>query len=104
MKQDLKRRLVAEALGTALLLATVVGSGIMGEHLAGGNVALALLVNTLATGAILVALVAALGPLSGAHLNPAVTLAAAAVRELPWRDVPAYLIAQLFGAFAGTAA
>jgi glycerol uptake facilitator-like aquaporin len=101
---DLPRRAASEALGTTLLLATVVGSGIMGERLAGGNVALALLANTLATGAILVALVAALGPLSGAHMNPAVTLAAAAVRELPWRDVPAYVGAQLFGAFAGTAA
>jgi glycerol uptake facilitator-like aquaporin len=101
---DLRRRAAVEALGTALLLATVVGSGIMGERLAGGNIALALLANTLATGAILVALVAALGPLSGAHLNPAVTLAFAAVNDLAWREVPAYVAAQVSGAFAGAAA
>ena len=101
---DLRRRAAVEALGTALLLATVIGSGIMGERLAGGNVGLALLANTLATGAILVALVAALGPLSGAHLNPAVTLATAAVNDLPWREVPAYVAAQVSGAFAGAAA
>lgn len=100
----LPRRCAGEALGTALLLATVIGSGIMGERLAGGNVALALLANTLATGAILVALVASLEPLSGAHLNPAVTLALASARAFAWRDVPAYLAAQLTGAFAGVAA
>jgi glycerol uptake facilitator-like aquaporin len=98
---DLGRRTAVEAVGTALLLATVVGSGIMGERLAGGNVAIALLANTLATGAILIALVAALGPLSGAHLNPVVTLSSAVGRELAWRDVPAYVGAQLVGAFAG---
>jgi glycerol uptake facilitator-like aquaporin len=86
-----------------MLLATVIGSGIMGERLAGGNVAVALLANTLATGAILVALVSALGPLSGAHLNPVVTLASAAAREFSWREVPAYAAAQLLGAFSGTA-
>jgi glycerol uptake facilitator-like aquaporin len=97
----LPRRLVAEAVGTALLLATVVGSGIMGENLAGGNVAIALLANTLATGAALVALMLTFGPISGAHFNPVVTLADAAQRGLPWRDVPGYLIAQVAGAFVG---
>jgi glycerol uptake facilitator-like aquaporin len=98
------RRVAAEALGTALLLATVVGSGIMGERLCGGNVAVALLANTLATGAGLVALILAFGPISGAHFNPAVTLAAAAQGGLAWRDVPGYVVAQLLGAFAGVAA
>jgi glycerol uptake facilitator-like aquaporin len=98
------RKLVAEALGTALLLATVVGSGIMGESLAGGNVAIALLANTLATGAALVCLILTFGPISGAHFNPAVTLADASQRGLPWREVPGYLIAQILGAFAGVAA
>jgi glycerol uptake facilitator-like aquaporin len=94
---SLGRRLVAEALGTALLLAIVVGSGIMGERLAGGNVAVALLANTLATGAGLVALILAFGPISGAHFNPVVTLADAWQGGLPWRDVPAYLATQLAG-------
>ena len=98
------RRVVAEALGTALLLAAVVGSGIMGEQLAGGNVAIALLANTIATGAALVALILTLGPISGAHFNPAVTLADAWQSGLAWRDVPAYLAAQIGGAFAGVAA
>src|SRR5271163_3611520 len=97
----LLRRLVAEALGTALLLATVVGSGIMGDNLAGGNVAIALLANTLATGAGLVALILTFGPISGAHLNPAVTLADASQGGLAWRDVPVYVVAQVTGAFAG---
>jgi glycerol uptake facilitator-like aquaporin len=97
------RRVVAEALGTAFLLAAVVGSGIMGERLAGGNVAIALLANTLATGAILVALILTFGPISGAHLNPAVTLADASWGGLPWREVPAYIAAQIAGAFAGVA-
>jgi glycerol uptake facilitator-like aquaporin len=96
-------RAVAEALGTALLLAAVVGSGIMGERLAGGNVAIALLANTLATGAALVALILTFGPISGAHFNPAVTLADAWQGGLAWRDVPAYLAAQIGGAFAGVA-
>jgi glycerol uptake facilitator-like aquaporin len=100
---DLARRVVAEALGTALLLATVVGSGIMGERLAGGNVAIALLANTIATGAGLVALILAFGPISGAHFNPAVTLADASRGELAWREVPAYVITQLAGAFSGVA-
>jgi glycerol uptake facilitator-like aquaporin len=86
------------------LLATVVGSGIMGEQLAGGNVAIALLANTLATGAVLVALILAFGPISGAHMNPAVTLSAAMEKELPWRDVPGYVVAQVVGAFGGVAA
>jgi glycerol uptake facilitator-like aquaporin len=100
---SLARRAVAEALGTALLLATVIGSGIMGERLSGGNVALALLANTLATGAGLVALILTFGPISGAHFNPAVTLADAVQGGTTWRDVPAYLLAQLGGAFAGAA-
>ena len=98
------RRAVAEALGTAFLLAAVVGSGIMGEQLAGGNVAIALLANTIATGAALVALILAFGPISGAHFNPAVSLADAWQRGLPWRDVPVYVAAQIAGAFAGVAA
>jgi glycerol uptake facilitator-like aquaporin len=97
------RKLVAEALGTALLLATVVGSGIMGESLAGGNVAIALLANTLATGAGLVCLILTFGPLSGAHFNPAVTLADAWQGGMPWREVPGYVAAQVAGAFVGVA-
>ncbi|WP_437513259.1 aquaporin [Sorangium sp. So ce1099] len=102
-RADLTRRAVAEALGTALLLATVVGSGIMAERLAGGNVAIALLANTIATGAALVALILTFGAISGAHFNPAVTLADASQGGLPWREVPAYLMAQVAGAFAGVA-
>ena len=98
------RRAVAEAIGTALLLAAVVGSGIMGDRLSGGNVAMALLANTIATGAALVALILTFGPISGAHFNPAVTLADASQGGLPWRDVPVYLGAQIGGAFAGVAA
>ncbi len=101
---SLVRRAVAEAVGTALLLAAVVGSGIMGERLSGGSVGLALLANTLATGAALVALILTFGPISGAHFNPAVTLADASQRGLPWREVPVYLVAQVAGAFAGVAA
>ncbi len=97
------RRAVAEAFGTAFLLAAVVGSGIMGERLAGGNVAIALLANTLATGAPLVALILTFEPISGAHFNPAVTLADAWQGGLAWRDVPAYLAGQIGGAFAGVA-
>lgn len=100
---DLPRRAVAEGLGTALLLATVIGSGIMGKNLAEGNRAIALLANTIATGAGLVALIGTFGPVSGAHFNPAVTLADAAMGGTAWRDVPAYLGAQLAGAFAGVA-
>jgi glycerol uptake facilitator-like aquaporin len=100
----LLRKLAAEAVSTALLLATVVGSGIMAEQLAGGNVAIALLANTIATGAALVALILTFGPVSGAHMNPAVTLADAAQGGVAWRTVPAYLAAQLVGAFAGVGA
>ena len=97
----LARRAVAETAGTALLVAAVVGSGIMGEQLADGNVALALLANTLATGAALVALILTFAPVSGAHLNPTVTLAAAIERRIPWRDVPVYVGAQVVGGIVG---
>jgi len=97
------RRAAAEFLGTAFLLAAVVGSGIMAERLAGGNVALALLANTIATGAALVALILAFGPVSGAHLNPAVSFGLALNGDMPWRDVPAYVVPQIAGAFAGVA-
>src|SRR5690242_11411311 len=103
MSADLGRRVVSEALGTAFLLAIVIGSGIMGERLAGGNVAIALLANTVATGAGLIPLLLTFGPISGAHLNPAVTLADAALGGRPWREVPAYVAAQIAGAFAGAA-
>jgi glycerol uptake facilitator-like aquaporin len=95
---------VAEFAGTLLLLAAVVGSGIMGERLASGNVALALLANTLATGAALIAIILAFGPISGAHLNPAVTLADAWMGGIAWRETPAYLVAQMAGALAGVVA
>lgn len=101
---SLARRAAAEALGTALLLAVVIGSGIMGARLADGNVALALLANTLATGAGLVALILTFGPISGAHFNPVVTLADAAQGGLAWREAPPYIAAQVIGAFAGVAA
>jgi glycerol uptake facilitator-like aquaporin len=97
----LGRRVVAEAVGTALLLATVVGSGIMAERLAGGNVAIALLANTIATGAGLVALILAFGPISGAHFNPVVTVAIAWHGGLPWRRVTPYVVAQVLGAIGG---
>ncbi|THD79950.1 MAG: aquaporin family protein [Phenylobacterium sp.] len=95
------RRIAAEALGTALLLATVVGSGIMGERLAGGNLAIALLANTLATGAGLVVLITVFGPVSGAHFNPAVTLVFALRRELGARLAAAYVAAQIAGGVLG---
>jgi glycerol uptake facilitator-like aquaporin len=98
------RRAVAEALGTAFLLAAVVGSGIMGQRLASGNIAIALLANTIATGAALVALILTFGPISGAHFNPAVTLADAFQGGLAWRDAPVYIGAQIMGAFSGVAA
>jgi glycerol uptake facilitator-like aquaporin len=101
---SLARRIAAEGVGTALLLAAVVGSGIMGERLADGNVAIALLANTLATGAALVALILTFGSISGAHFNPAVSVADASQRGLPWREVPWYVAAQVAGAFAGVAA
>ncbi|MDT5120989.1 MAG: hypothetical protein QOC96_471 [Acidobacteriota bacterium] len=100
---SLLRRVAAEAVGTAMLLAAVVGSGIMGERLASGNLAIALLANTIATGAALVALILTFGPISGAHFNPAVTLADASQGGLAWREVPAYIGAQIVGAFAGVA-
>src|SRR5271154_5968375 len=103
MTHTLPRRLVAEFVGTGFLVAAVVGSGIMAERLADGNVALALLANTLATGAALIAIILAFGPVSGAHLNPAVTLADAWVGGITWYDVPAYIGAQISGAFAGVA-
>ena len=92
---SLGRRLAAEALGAFFLFATVIGSGIMAERLSGGNVAIALLGNTMATGAILFVLITMLGPISGAHMNPAVSLVAAARRELSWPDAAAYIVAQL---------
>jgi glycerol uptake facilitator-like aquaporin len=98
---SLSRRLVSEAVGTALLLAAVVGSGIMAQRLAGGNVAIALLANAIATGGALVAIILAFGPISGAHLNPVVTLADAWRKGIAWRDVPWYIAAQLAGAVAG---
>jgi glycerol uptake facilitator-like aquaporin len=98
---SLARRSVAEGIGTAFLLATVIGSGIMGDKLAGGNVAVALLANTLATGAALVALILSFGPVSGANFNPAVTLVEAAQGARPWREVFAYVLAQILGGFAG---
>ena len=103
MNNPLLKRAVAESVGTALLLAAVVGSGIMGERLAAGNNAIALLANTMATGAALVALILTFGPISGAHFNPAVTLADAWQRGIAWRDVPVYILAQVGGAFVGVA-
>jgi glycerol uptake facilitator-like aquaporin len=104
MKVRFGRRLASEALGSAFLLAIVVGSGIMGARLAGGNVAIALLANTLATGTGLAVLILLFGPLSGAHFNPLVTCAKAWQQELPWNEVPGYVVAQLAGAFLGVAA
>ena len=98
---DLPRRLAAEALGTGFLLATVVGSGIMAERLADGNMALALLGNTIPTGAILAVLILVFGPLSGAHFNPAVTLAFSLRREIAPRDAAMYVLAQIAGGIAG---
>jgi glycerol uptake facilitator-like aquaporin len=101
MTTPLSRRLCAETLGTAFLLATVIGSGIMAEQLAGGNVALALLGNTIPTGAILAVLILMLAPISGAHMNPAVSLACALRGELSWRDFAGYLPCQIAGALLG---
>lgn len=97
----LSRRLAAEAIGSFFLFAAVIGSGVMAETLAGGNVAIALLGNTLATGAILFVLITMLGPISGAHFNPAVTLVMAASRDLAWRDVTPYVAMQLGGGVLG---
>ena len=102
MRFTFSRRLVAECLGTALLLATVVGSGIMAERLAGGNVALALLGNTIPTGAILFVLITMLGPVSGAHFNPAVTLAFWLRREIKLNEALTYVGVQIIGAIMGT--
>jgi glycerol uptake facilitator-like aquaporin len=98
---SLPQRAFCEGLGTAFLLAAIVGSGIMAEKLAGGNVALALLCNTLPTGAILTVLILTYGSLSGAHFNPAVSIAAALRGELPWKVVPVYVAAQVLGAIVG---
>lgn len=97
----LSQRLAAECLGTAMLLAAVVGSGIMAERLAGGNVAVALLANTIATGAALVALILTFGRISGAHFNPAVTISDALLKGISWRDAFAYVAAQISGAIVG---
>jgi glycerol uptake facilitator-like aquaporin len=102
MKSSIARRLAAEFLGTLLLVATVVGSGIMAERLAGGNAALALLANTIATGAALVALILTFGPISGAHLNPSVTIADALEGGITWREALQYICAQTIGGIAGT--
>ena len=101
LPESLARRLVAEALGAAFLLATIVGSGIMGAKLAGGNIAIALLGNTLPTGAILVVLILIFGPISGAHMNPAVSLAFTLRRALPWPEFFGYTGAQIIGAVLG---
>ena len=100
---SLGRRTFAEGLGTAVLVAAVVGSGIMADKLAGGNQAVALLGNTIPTGAILVVLITILGPVSGAHFNPAVTLVFALRKEVPWGDVAPYIVAQCAGGVCGTA-
>ena len=98
---SLSRKIMAEWLGTTLLLAAVVGSGIMAQKLAGGNIAIALLCNTIPTGAILVVLILVFGPISGAHFNPAVTLALASRGKLPWTAAAIYIVAQIVGAIAG---
>jgi glycerol uptake facilitator-like aquaporin len=100
---DLARKFVAELLGTAMLLAAIVGSGIMGERLAGGNAAVALLANSVATGAALAAIIMTLAPISGAHLNPIVTLSDVTQRGTGWRHVPIYIAAQVLGSFLGVA-
>src|SRR5271170_1274057 len=104
MRTSSLRRVVAEFTGTLFLLAAVVGSGIMGERLAGGNVALALLVNAIATGTALIAIILAFGPISGAHLNPVVTLADAWQGGIAWREAPVYILAQITGGIAGVVA
>ena len=101
MTADLPRRLAAESIGTAMLLAAVVGSGIMADRLSGGNDAIALLANTIATAAALAALILTFGPISGAHFNPAVSIADASQGGLRWQDVPAYVLAQVLGAVLG---
>jgi glycerol uptake facilitator-like aquaporin len=103
MKSTLSRRVAAEFLGTGFLVAAVVGSGIMGERLSGGNVAIALLANTIATGAALAALILAFLPISGAHFNPVVTMAVAFRRGIAWKEAGLYATAQISGGIAGTA-
>jgi glycerol uptake facilitator-like aquaporin len=104
MRPSLNRRIAAEFFGTAFLVAAVVGSGIMAERLSGGNVAMALLANTIATGAALVTLILTFGPISGAHFNPAVSLADTMEGGLSWRDLGGYISAQIFGGIGGTLA
>jgi glycerol uptake facilitator-like aquaporin len=104
LEARLGQRAVAEAIGTALLLCAIVGSGIMGERLSGGNASLALLANTLSTGAALCALILTFGPISGAHFNPVVTLAEAVREGVRWREVPVYMGAQSLGAVLRVAA
>ena len=104
MKPSLSRRLVSEFLGSSLLLTAIVGSGIMAERLAAGNIALALLANSLATGVALVAIILALESISGPHINPVVTLADALVGGLRWKETPLYIVVQCAGAIAGVAA
>jgi glycerol uptake facilitator-like aquaporin len=101
MRSNLRARVVAEFVGTAFLVAAVVGSGIMAERLSGGNVALALLANTIATGAALVALILTFGPISGAHFNPVVSIADAIEGGLAWAETPAYVLAQISGGMSG---
>jgi glycerol uptake facilitator-like aquaporin len=101
MKFNLRAKLTAEFLGSAFLVAAIIGSGIMGERLAGGNAAIALLANTIATGAALVALILTFGPISGAHFNPAVTLADAVEHGIPWPEAVAYILAQCAGGISG---
>jgi glycerol uptake facilitator-like aquaporin len=101
MNTSLGRRVVAEFLGTSFLVATVIGSGIMADRLANGNVALALLANTIATGTILVALILAFGQISGAHFNPVVTIMDALEKGLPWMETPHYVVGQVLGAIVG---
>src|SRR5215472_3006067 len=103
MKIGLGRRAVAEFLGTAFLVAAVIGSGIMAGRLSGANIGLALLENTIATGAAL-ALIVTFGPISGAHLNPVVTIMDALERGLPWSETPSYILAQLLGGVSGAVA
>jgi len=104
MKHPLARRVAAEFLGTGFLVAAVVGSGVMGERLSNGNVALALLCNSIATGAVLVALILTFGSVSGAHFNPVVTLSDAIEKGIHWNEVPAYIAAQVLGGICGTVA